>query len=164
MKRVLQQQGGREMALVRLRRDPWDVLDSWYDDMSRMLVPSSFRSFNVPLSTGYRGMPSVDMWEDEKNVYFEADIPGMEPKDIKVGVEDGTLTISAQKEETKEEEDRNYYRTERYSGSYYREMPLPSSVDPEKVVASSKNGVLRVTLPKREKEVKKTKQVEVTEG
>jgi len=76
-------------------------------------------------------------------------------------VEDTTLTISAEREETKEEEERDYRRTERYSGSYYREMSLPSSVDPEKITASSKNGVLKVTLPKRKKEVEKAKRIEV---
>jgi HSP20 family protein len=149
------------MALMRLRRDPWSALDRLYDDMSRALSTAPVRRSSIPWGGAYRGMPSLDMWEDEKNVYLEADIPGMEPKDIEVSVEDTTLTISAEREETKEEEEREYHRTERYSGSYYREMSLPSSVDPEKITASSKNGVLKVTLPKRKKEVEKSKTIKV---
>jgi HSP20 family protein len=152
------------MALVRLTRDPWSALDRIYDDFSRVLSAAPATGFAVPWGTGYRGMPWVDMWEDDKNVYLEADIPGIDPKDINVSIEDSTLCISAKKEETKEEHDRDYYRSERYSGSYYREMSLPSSVDSGKVKALSKNGVLKVTLPKKEKEIEKSKRVEVTSG
>jgi HSP20 family protein len=88
----------------------------------------------------------------------------MDPKDIDIRVADGKLTISAERKETKEEEERDYHRSERYTGSYYREMSLPAAVDPDKVKASSKNGVVKVTLPKREEEVEKSKRIEITSG
>jgi HSP20 family protein len=154
----------QKMALVRLRRDPWNALESMYDDLSRVLTTAPVRSTSIPWRMGFRGVPSIDMWEDEENVYLEADIPGMDPDDINVEVQDGALTISAEREETSEEDERDYYRSERYSGSYYREMALPSSVDSEKIKATSRNGVLTVTLPKKPKEIKKGKRVEVTSG
>jgi HSP20 family protein len=95
-------------------------------------------------------LPAVDLSEDKDNVYVDADIPGMEQKDINVSMKDDYLVISGNKEEVREEKKKNYYRSERLQGSFYRQVMIPASVDAAKVKAMYKNGVLKVTLPKKE--------------
>ncbi len=145
------------MALVPYRAsDPWRLLMSLHNEMSRLFGYSfgSFPSFKEEVFA-----PSVDVWEDKDNVYVETDLPGMEQKDIDLKLKGNSLVISAKKEEAKEEKKKNYYHAERYQGSFYRLMDLPSPVNASKIKASYKNGVLKVTLPKEEEE--KSKEVKV---
>ncbi|MDD5457701.1 MAG: Hsp20/alpha crystallin family protein [Candidatus Margulisbacteria bacterium] len=103
--------------------------------------------------------PSIDMWEDEDNIYVETDLPGMEKNDVKVSVEKGILKISAKKEGKKEEKKKGYIARERYQGSFYKEISLPSSVEENKIQANLKNGILSINLPKKEEA--KGKEIEV---
>ena len=103
--------------------------------------------------------PSVDVWEDKDNIYVEADVPGVDGKDLKVNVKNETLVISGKKEETREENlpagkagKKGYFKSERFQGSFYRAIGLPSTVDTAKIKAQYKKGVLKVALPKKEKE------------
>ncbi len=94
--------------------------------------------------------PNVDIKENENEIELTADVPGVEQKNIDIKIEDGTLTLKGERkfEETKDGE--GYHRIERGYGSFVRCFSMPDSVDPEKVKASYKNGVLTVTLPKKE--------------
>jgi HSP20 family protein len=103
-----------------------------------------------PATAEEMALPAVDLSEDKDNVYVDADIPGMEQKDINVSMKDDYLVISGNKEEVREEKKKNYYRSERLQGSFYRQVMIPASVDAAKVKAMYKNGVLKVTLPKKE--------------
>jgi HSP20 family protein len=100
-------------------------------------------------------IPSLDISEDKNNIYVDADLPGFDQKDIKVKMKRDSLVISAGKESKKEEEKKNYYHCERYQGSFYREVSLPQAVDAGRISAKYKNGVLKVTLPKKEEEKEK---------
>lgn len=107
-------------------------------------------------------IPSLDISEDKNNIYVDADLPGFAQKDVKVKMKRDNLVINAEKESKKEEdlsagraEKKNYYHCERYQGSFYREVALPQAVDAEKISAKYKNGVLKVTLPKKEEEKEK---------
>lgn len=100
-------------------------------------------------------IPSLDISEDKNNIYVDADLPGFDQKDIKVKMKRDSLVISAEKESKKEEEKKNYYHCERYQGSFYREVSLPQAVDAGRISAKYKNGVLKVTLPKKEEEKEK---------
>jgi HSP20 family protein len=93
--------------------------------------------------------PQVDVTETDKDVKVCAEIPGVEAKDIDVSVEDGTLTIRGEKKYEREENEKGQYRMERSYGSFERAIPLPVEVDEAKAKAEFKNGVLRLTLPKR---------------
>ncbi len=138
-------------------RDPFRALTIFQEEMNKLFDTL----FSKPFSWQKEILaPSVDVSEDEDNIYVEADIPGMEPKDIKVKMKGNSLVISAKKEATKEEKKKNYYHSERFQGSFYRELDLPSSVDASKIKATHKNGVLKVILPKKEEE--KGKEIEVT--
>jgi HSP20 family protein len=93
--------------------------------------------------------PQVDVTETDKELKVCAEIPGAEAKDIDVSVEDGTLRIRGEKKYEREENEKGQYRMERSYGSFERAIPLPVEVDEARAKAEFKNGVLRLTLPKR---------------
>jgi len=93
--------------------------------------------------------PQVDVTETEKDMKVCAEIPGVEAKDIDVSVEDGMLRIRSEKKYEREENEKGQYRMERSYGSFERAIPLPVEVDEAKAKAEFKNGVLRLTWPKR---------------
>lgn len=103
--------------------------------------------------------PAVDIAEKEDHFLIEADIPGVEPKDIEVSMENGYLTVKGEREiESKEDKD-GYSRIERSHGSFYRRFSLPETADPENVSAKSEKGVLQIKVGKME--VSKPKKITV---
>ena len=91
--------------------------------------------------------PAVDVVRDNGHLVLRADVPGIKPEEISIEVDDGILTVSGKHEETKEETDQDYVRRERRYGAFTRRLPLPEGVDPRKIKASTKDGVLEVTIP-----------------
>jgi HSP20 family protein len=94
--------------------------------------------------------PAVDIFENENEVVLTAEIPGIDEKDIEIKIEDSTLTLKGERKFEKETKEENYHRIERSYGSFYRAFTLPQSVDTDKVQAEHENGVLKITLPKRQ--------------
>ena len=105
-------------------------------------------------------LPSIDVIEDSNNFIIKADVPGVDPKDIKVHMNQNVLTIEGQKESEHKEKKDNYVRYERSKGSFYRRFTLPEMVDAEKINAKSKNGVLEITIPKTNKTISRKIEVE----
>lgn len=105
--------------------------------------------------------PRLDVTETEKNVEVKAELPGMERKDIDITLDRGLLVIKGEKREEKEEKDRYYHRVERRYGTFCRSVQLPAEVKEEKIEATFKDGVLTVTLPKIESEIKKVTHIDV---
>ncbi len=104
--------------------------------------------------------PAVDVVENENALVFKADVPEIKPEDLEVNFENGTLTMKGKREfEKKENGQDGYHRIERNYGSFTRAFTLPDTVDPDKLLADYKNGVLTVTIAK--KEVAKPKAVKV---
>jgi HSP20 family protein len=95
-------------------------------------------------------VPAVDIKEEKDRFVIIADIPGVDPKDIEVHMENGMLTIKGEKETEKKEEREGYKRVERSYGSFYRRFSLPDTADAEKITAQSNNGVLEVSIAKQE--------------
>jgi HSP20 family protein len=93
--------------------------------------------------------PSLDVAETDDNFVVSVDLPGVPEKDIDITVANNVLTIRGEKKSEKEEKG-TYYRKETWSGSFQRTISLPSTVDADQVEANMKNGVLEVSLPKRE--------------
>ena len=91
-----------------------------------------------------------------------AEIPGVDPKDIDVSVEDGTLSIKGEKKYEREENEKGQYRTERSYGAFERTIALPAEVDEGKAKAEFKKGVLKLTLPKRPGAASRRKKIPVT--
>ncbi len=95
--------------------------------------------------------PCVDIKEEPDRFLLYADIPGVDPKDIEIAMENGVLTIKGERSSSKKEEKEGYTRIERSKGSFYRRFALPDTADPDKVTAEGKHGVLKISIPKREK-------------
>ena len=135
------------MTLVRY--EPWNVMQQFRKEMDR-LFDTGAREGNSNVVTS-DWSPAVDVKETEKDFLIVADIPGVDPKDIEVHMENGILTIKGQREAQKKEEREGYKRIERTYGSFYRRFSLPDTANADKINAKSKNGVLEVTIPKHEK-------------
>jgi HSP20 family protein len=108
--------------------------------------------------------PSVDVHESDAAYTVEAEIPGLEAKDVELKLDDNALTLSGEKkqETSKEENGRSY--SERSYGRFQRTIPFDVEVDADKVEAAFKNGVLTVTLPKNPKAADKARKIEVKAG
>jgi HSP20 family protein len=112
-------------------------------------------------STGFFGgwSPSLDVFDDKDNVIVKAELPGMKKEDIEVTLAGDALTISGERKEEVENKDAETYRSERYFGRFQRSVTLPHQVDPNRIQATYKDGILTVTLSKSEEA--KRKQIEV---
>jgi HSP20 family protein len=105
--------------------------------------------------------PSIDIEESNGNLMVKAEIPGIDKKDIKVVVKDDMLTISGERKRENETKEKTFHRIERSYGQFRRMIRLPAEVDPDKVKATYKDGVLSVTLPKPESMEPKNIDVEI---
>ncbi|KPL02355.1 MAG: hypothetical protein AMJ73_08860 [candidate division Zixibacteria bacterium SM1_73] len=146
------------MAITRWR--PFRDLISIQDEMNRLFDDFFGRPVTRPEWTEAAWCPCVDVSETKDNVIINTEIPGMSKDDVTVSIQDNVLTLSGEKKQEKEEKDANYHRVERSYGSFSRSFTLPTSVQPDKVKATYKDGILRITLPKSE-EVK-PKQIPIT--
>ena len=104
--------------------------------------------------------PLVDISEDTKEYLIKAELPEVKKEDVKITMEDGTLTITGDRKFEKEENGKKYHRVERAFGSFGRSFSLPDDASPAKVTADFKDGVLKVHLAKNEKA--RPQQVEVS--
>ncbi len=137
------------MTLIRWK--PTRSANALQEEMNRVF--DSFFNYPMRRSENVSGwMPDVDVIEDKDGIKFMVDLPGMEKDDIKVSVENNTLTIKGERKGHKEEEDKNYHMIERTYGTFTRSFSLPSKVDGQKIKANYKNGVLSIDLPKVEEE------------
>jgi HSP20 family protein len=100
-------------------------------------------------------LPSLDIAETKNEIVVKAEVPGLDPKDIDISLSDGLLTIKGEKKQEREEKEENYHLVERSYGAFTRSIGLPKEVQSDKISASYKNGVLKVTLPKSEEAKKK---------
>jgi HSP20 family protein len=105
----------------------------------------------------------LDVVEREGEIEIHASVPSVDPKDVQVSTEDGVLTIRAETKEEHDEENDKYLLRERRSGSFFRSLRLPDTVDAQKAQASYDKGVLTVTLPKAEDKKPRQLTVEIKE-
>jgi HSP20 family protein len=105
--------------------------------------------------------PAVDVVEKDKEYEITAELPGLDENNVEVKFADGFLTIKGEKRGEKEEKKKDYYLSERRFGSFQRSFQVPESVDPDKIVASFKNGVLTVSLPKSQEPHKQEKKIAI---
>jgi HSP20 family protein len=106
-------------------------------------------------------LPSLDVAETKNELVVKAEAPGMDPKDIDISLSDGVLTIKGEKRQEKEEKEADYQLVERSYGSFTRSVQIPREVQSDKISASYKNGILKITLPKSEEAKKKEIKIKV---
>ena len=145
------------MALIRWT--PIRSMMSFRDEMDRLL--DDFYGRMAPSGESYEGdwLPAMDMKETDNEVVAHVELPGLSKNDIKVSVKNDVLSITGEKRAEKTEEKENIHRVERTYGYFKRSVVLPVEVDSEKVKATFKDGVLRITLPKVES--KKPKEIPI---
>ena len=135
---------------------PFTSMFKMFDEMVEDLMGDRFfSSFRIPslLEPAVhvaRWSPSVDIAEDDKQIMIDVDLPGIDEKDLKVEMEGNSLIISGRREQTEKEETANYIRQERWYGEFYRSFTLPESADLDKIEARYNNGILQITIPKKE--------------
>jgi HSP20 family protein len=145
------------MAIIRW--DPFRDLVSLREKMNRLFedaVTARGEERDMIASTW---APSVDIYETENAIIMNAEVPGIDEKDIEIKIEDNTLTIKGERKFEKETKEENYHRIERSYGSFYRSFTIPRHVDQDKINAEHDNGVLRITMPKTPESKPKTVKV-----
>jgi HSP20 family protein len=140
---------------LRRREDMWSPMTRLRESLNRF--------FDYPELGGtdlFEGwQPSVDLCEDKDSFIVKAELPGMKREDIDVSLHQNTLILCGERKREEEKQEEGYYRSERYFGKFQRSIPLPQAVDPLKIDAKYRDGVLTVKLPKSEQS--KAKQIEV---
>jgi len=128
------------------RWSPWQELENMNRQLSHLLDDS-----HVGMSTETeQWAPRVDIRETDDALLVQAELPGIDKKDVHLEVKDGVLTLSGERRYEKEVKEENVHRVERAYGKFSRSFSLPTNVDADKVSANMKDGVLEVRLPKRE--------------
>ena len=124
-----------------------------FDDVFRPVVRGdsrlSMRNWN----------PTVDIYDNDEYIFITAELPGIDKKDIVIDVKDGVLTLKGERSFDNEVKEKKYYRRERTFGKFERIFRLPAKVDPEKISADYKDGILKIDIPKPEEQ--KPKQITV---
>ncbi len=137
--------------LVKFNQNPFAAIDRVFDDVFRDVMPAFNTGFNP-------NAMRVNIAEDEKNIYIEAELAGLKKEDVKVSIEDNVLTIRGERKQETEEKKKNYHRVERVYGSFSRAFTLGENIDQDNIEAKYENGVLHLTLPKVEP-VKNVKEI-----
>jgi HSP20 family protein len=99
--------------------------------------------------------PAIDMVDRDDEILLRADLPGLEHKDLSLNLENGVLTIRGERKEEHEGREEDYYCCERWAGTFSRSVTLPQGIDPERIQATFKNGVLEIHVPKTQQAVGK---------
>jgi len=121
----------------------------FHDSVSRLLSEPASRPWS----------PAVDIYETDHELVLKADVPDIDPKEVGIQLENGTLTLKGERKFENEKSGKGFHRVERSYGTFVRAFSLPETVDAEQVKADYKNGVLTITLPK--KEIAKPKTIDV---
>ena len=143
------------MSLIRY--NPWNLFEQLNRELSNPLVNvDTDDDSNMAVA---RWAPAVDIQESDDAFTLLADVPGVNPDEIEVSMDNGVLTIKDERKSEKETEKDNYKRVERQYGLFYRRFTLPDTANAEEIEAHAENGVLKITIPKQE--VARSRKIEV---
>jgi HSP20 family protein len=141
-----------------VRWEPFREIATLQNEMSRLM--STFAGGNG--DSGRSWVPALDVWETENEIVYALDLPGIPEQDIAIELEEGALTVSAQRERTNEVSEDKLYRYERRHGSFSRTVGLPQGVTEDQVRADYKDGVLEIHVSKPEQP--KPRRIEIGGG
>jgi len=146
------------MSIVRY--DPFRDLRTLQEEVNRLFSTNLSRGFGEEGIGRGAWNPSVDIYENKDQIVLEAELPGMRREDFELTVENSVITLRGERQFEKRDDSDNYHRVERSYGSFTRSFTLPQTVSAEGATAEYHNGVLRVTLPKREET--KARKIEIS--
>jgi HSP20 family protein len=146
-----------------VRWEPLRELSSLQTEMNRLFNTA----FDAPATPGNGGtmrrwVPAMDLLETADHFVLRADLPGMTQEEVKIELEDSTLTVSGERKSEHEDKQEGYYRVERAFGTFSRSLTLPKGIDAEAVTASFENGVLEIRVPKPEE--RKPRRISIAVG
>lgn len=144
---------------MRVRWDPFSDIDSLQRSINRLFDDAGSSGKSRGETADAVWAPPVNTFEDKDAFLLALDLPGLAQKDIKINLDNNTLTISGNRKLEHEDKKENYQRIECVFGTFSRSFTLPATVDAEKIEANMDSGVLRVRLPKREES--KPRQIEI---
>lgn len=143
--------------------DPFQVLRGEMDQLFDSFLGGGFPTPRM-LSRKSAMVPHLDVKENDAAILIEAELPGLDDKDVNLTLQDGILSITGEKKFEQSEEKDNFHVMERRYGSFQRMLRLPDTVDEEKVEAKFEKGVLKVTLPKKPEAVRQPKKIDIKTG
>ena len=148
------------MNLIKLQRSPLNAwsglnrLSNFHEEIERLLNFPQADGTTVPW------VPALEVSQEKDNYIVKLELPGVNKEDVKLSLEQGTLTITGERKAETKSETSEVFHSERFYGRFQRSVNLPESVDAKQVKAQYKDGVLTVTLPKSEES--KPKQIDIT--
>jgi HSP20 family protein len=137
------------------RWEPFREMEDFFRQYSPMLGRSLRRSGGEETNW----TPLADITETDREYLIKAELPEVKKEDVKITLEDGVITLTGERRHEKEQKDENEIRVESFYGTFSRSFALPDNVDPNGIRAESKDGVLRVRIPK--KQASKTKPISI---
>jgi HSP20 family protein len=153
---------------------PRDIFSAMREDMDRLFerfehgwprFPAAFGRFPTALGQATRlTVPDLDVRETADAITVEAELPGVDEKDVTVTLANGILTIKGEKKQEKEEKAENYHVTERSYGSFERSILLPDTIDDANIEAKFDKGVLKISAAKKPEAVKAERKIEITKS
>jgi len=143
-----------------VRYDPFRDLRTLQEEVNRLFSTNLTRAFDDEGIGRGAWAPSVDIYENKDQIVLEAELPGMKQEDFDLSIENNVITLRGERKFEKTDETDNYHRVERSYGAFTRSFTLPQTVSAEGATAEYNDGVLRVTLPKREET--KSRRIQVT--
>lgn len=145
------------MAIVQW--DPWQEIEDMFDRYTRAVGWRQRRTKGGEPATAVDWSPQVDIAETPQEFTIKAEIPEVNKDDVKVMINDGVVTIEGERKREKEDNDKTFHRIERFYGSFSRSFSLPENIDSQAAVATFKDGVLTLQIPKTAQT--QTKSIEV---
>ncbi len=139
------------MALVPFNRnliwEPWEEIDRFFNE------PVNMKKLDFA--------PAVNIYEKNDKVFIEAALTGINPENVEVSIENNVLILKGENRRESEVDDKNYYRHEVKMGSFYRAVNLPAKVEEDQAQANYQNGILKIEIPKREKNQAKKIEIKI---
>jgi len=166
MTREINPRQERSSAPAPWKSDPFETLRSEMNSLFDNFFGRGFGALPRLFGDNTSGavVPRIDVRETDTQLTVEAELPGLDEKDVKVTLQDGVLTIRGEKSFEKKDEQADYHVMERRYGSFQRAMRIPDTVDEDKIDARFDKGVLTVTLPKRPEAAPKERLIEIKHG
>lgn len=150
------------MIMNVVRYEPFRELRGLQDEMTRLFAGLAPNSAGREDMLNGAWLPKVDIFENKENLVLEAELPGMSRDDFELSFENNVLTLKGERQFEKRSEGDNYHRVERSYGEFTRSFTLPQTVTVEGVKAEFNNGILHLSLPKREET--KARKIEIVGG